>query len=109
MRFFPLIGGLGLLLASGLPTSLQAKTPDQENAGLVAELDVASLLQNPDFVTGIDGWTFSGNCFQPAFDDAVGSPGLGALAINCFGGANLLETASQCVTLAAPARVDFSA
>jgi hypothetical protein len=66
----------------------------------------ANLVTNPDFAVGIAGWNFSGGCGNPSWDDVVGSPATGALAINC---ANALsaETATQCIALAATS-TDFS-
>jgi len=70
------------------------------------ESGAANLVTNPDFAAGIAGWNFSGGCGDPAWDDVVGSPANGALAINCVH-APSAETATQCLAVAATS-VDFS-
>ena len=71
-----------------------------------AESSATNLVTNPDFDTGVAGWTFSGGCGSPGWDDVVGSPAAGALAINCAT-APSAEIATQCVALDATS-VDFS-
>jgi hypothetical protein len=68
--------------------------------------DATNLVTNPDFDAGIAGWNFSGGCGDPVWDDVVGSPTNGALAINCVDPASA-ETAKQCIAVAA-ASVNFS-
>jgi hypothetical protein len=70
------------------------------------ESSAANLITNADFDAGIAGWNFSGGCGDPAWDDVVGSPATGALAINCVS-APSAETATQCIAVAATS-VDFS-
>jgi len=70
------------------------------------ETNAANLVTNPDFDVGISGWNFSGGCGNPGWDDVVGSPATGALAINCVN-APSAETATQCIAIAA-ASADFS-
>lgn len=65
-----------------------------------------NLVTNPDFDTGVAGWKFSGGCGDPGWDDVVGSPAPGALAINCVN-APSAETAAQCIAVE-PTSVDFS-
>jgi hypothetical protein len=70
------------------------------------ESSAANLITNADFDAGIAGWNFSGGCGDPAWDDVVGSPATGALAIKCVS-APSAETATQCIAVAATS-VDFS-
>jgi len=70
------------------------------------ESNAANLITNPDFDAGVAGWHFSGGCGNPAWDDVVGSPSTGALAINCVN-APSAETATQCIAVTATS-VDFS-
>jgi len=70
------------------------------------ESSAANLVANPDFDAGVAGWNFSGGCGDPAWDDVVGSPATGALAINCVNALSA-ETATQCIAVAANS-VDFS-
>ena len=70
------------------------------------ESNAANLITNPDFDAGVAGWHFSGGCGSPAWDDVVGSPTTGALAINCVN-APSAETATQCIAVTATS-VDFS-
>ena len=70
------------------------------------ESSAANLVANPDFDASVAGWNFSGGCGNPSWDDVVGSPATGALAINCFNALSA-ETATQCIGVAAT-RVDFS-
>src|SRR6185436_19203757 len=70
------------------------------------ESNAANLVTNPDFDVGVAGWKFSGGCGNPAWDDVVGSPTTGALAINCVN-APSAETATQCIAVTATS-VDFS-
>jgi hypothetical protein len=70
------------------------------------ESNATNLVSNPDFNVGIAGWNFSGGCGSPGWDDVVGSPATGALAINCVN-APSAETATQCIAMDAIS-VDFS-
>jgi len=70
------------------------------------ESSATNLVANPDFDMGVAGWHFSGVCGNPEWDDVVGSPTTGALAINCVNAAST-ETATQCIAVAATS-VDFS-
>lgn len=70
------------------------------------ESNATNLVTNPDFDAGVAGWHFSGGCSDPGWDDVVGSPTTGALAINCVN-APSAETATQCIAVTATS-VDFS-
>ena len=70
------------------------------------ESSAANLVTNPDFNAGVAGWNFSGGCGGSVWDDVVGSPTVGSLAINCVN-APSAGTARQCIAVAAT-NVDFS-
>ena len=70
------------------------------------ESGATNLITNPDFDVGAAGWNLSGGCSGSGWDDVVGSPATGSLAINCVD-APSAETARQCIAVAAT-NVDFS-
>lgn len=75
-------------------------------AAASAESNATNLVTNPDFDVGIGGWSFSGGCGDPGWDDVVGSPTGGSLAINCAN-APSTEIAAQCIAIQATS-ADFS-
>jgi hypothetical protein len=68
-----------------------------------------NLVANPDFNAGIEGWQDQGNCGWAGWDNVVGSPLEGALALNCVGYGALTDSVSQCVPLPGSGYFDFSA